>query len=83
MSRNQQEYPSRYEWGDYIAMSHTWGNHSQADRIFVNGKVVTISHNLARGLQALSKYPGVVDGELMVWNDFLCLDQQNKVEVQR
>ncbi|KIX04163.1 uncharacterized protein Z518_07717 [Rhinocladiella mackenziei CBS 650.93] len=64
-------------------MSHTWGDRCQAERILVNGEAITISRNLAEGLRALSRYPAVVDGHLKVWNDFLCLDQQNKVEVQR
>lgn len=64
-------------------MSHTWGDRSQGEQILVNGKVITVSNNLAEGLLALSQHPGVVDGTLKIWNDVLCLDQQNKTEVQR
>ena len=48
----------------------------------VNGKVITISRNLAEGLRALSRSPATVQGHLIFFNDFLCLDQDDKLEKQ-
>jgi hypothetical protein len=64
-------------------MSHTWGERSLSRRISVNGRVVQVSQNLVEGLRALSKYAAIASGGLKVWNDFLCLDQRNKDEVER
>ncbi|OAL39136.1 hypothetical protein AYO20_01454 [Fonsecaea nubica] len=82
-SSRREAYAARFRWGDYVAMSHTWGEKSLFRPVSVNGRVIQVSQNLVQGLTALSRYPAIASGGLKVWNDFLCLDQQNKVEVQR
>lgn len=64
-------------------MSHTWGDRYQGERILVNGKAIIVSKTLVKGLYVLSRYPGAEKGQLKVWNDVLCLDQRNKLEVHR
>lgn len=72
-----------YRWGNWLAMSHCWGDQAATETILVNGENLKISTNMAAGLRSISQLPAVRDGELKVWNDFLCLDQHNKDEIER
>jgi hypothetical protein len=74
----------RWMWGDYIAMSHTWSTEEDTETIIVNGDPVQLSSTLVAGLRAISNLPGLVKGRhFKVWNDVLCLDQNNTDEIQR
>jgi hypothetical protein len=74
---------NRFEWGDWIAMSHCWGDRQATEVIFVNGESCEISRNMAAGLRAVSQLSAFKVGKLKLWNDFLCLDQQNREEIER
>ena len=77
------ELTLRYTWGDWIALSHCWGDRSTTETVYVNGQPYEISVNMAAGLRAVSKLPAVQSGALKLWNDFLCLNQHNQEEIEQ
>jgi hypothetical protein len=79
----QNEIFTRFTWGDFAAISHTWGDRTLTDVIFVNGQAVSVPANLGAGLRALSRQPEISGGQLKVWNDMLCLNQSDKKEIHR
>lgn len=64
-------------------MSYTWGSKSLNTPMVINGRTILVSSDLAEGLQALAQFPDVAAGKLKVWNDFICLNQLDKLEIQR
>lgn len=75
----------RFRWGDYVAMSHTWGDlrSTSQEEVSVNERGCSLSKNLAEGLVAISRLPGIKGGNLKIWNDVICLDQRNQAEMER
>lgn len=57
----------RYEWGDFLALSYTWGDPTDVREILVNGQPLLITHNLEACLRALRRKQYVKDG----WMDVL------------
>lgn len=66
----------RYTWGDYLALSYTWGGLSETREIIVNGKSMRITVNLARALRVLRDKQYIKDG-WKLWIDALCINQQD------
>jgi hypothetical protein len=69
----------RFRWGDYMALSYTWGDLSRTETIFVNGCAVQVTENLAKVLHELKRDPSLVRG-LGLWVDALCINQADLVE---
>jgi hypothetical protein len=69
----------RYTWGDYAALSYTWGNPVQIHDILINGHKVIVRSNLEAGLRALRKRKAIQAG-LLVWIDALCINQEDTLE---
>ncbi|KAJ5929094.1 heterokaryon incompatibility protein-domain-containing protein [Penicillium verhagenii] len=66
---------SRFNWGDYICLSHTWGDcDGDQATIFLNGVATAVSKHLEAALRALQSS---VECELgmRVWVDALCINQ--------
>jgi hypothetical protein len=79
-------FQGRYSWGDYVALSYTWGDPTKTKEIFVNGKSVQVTVNLEHALRILrNKLPMRVGVRL--WVDALCVNQadveEKNLQVQR
>lgn len=70
---------SRYVWGDFEALSYTWGDQGDARRIYINGSCRDVPKNLEEALRALR---GLKETRLGMhyWVDSLCIDQENEDE---
>jgi hypothetical protein len=73
------EVPGRFAWGDYVALSYTWGDPKETREIFVNGKSVQVTVNLEAALRVLRGKAPVKAG-LKLWIDALCINQEDNDE---
>lgn len=69
----------RYIWGDYMALSYTWGNPHDTCEIFVNGQSFQATKNLERALRAIRGHE-VIRAGYKLWIDAICIDQNNNAE---
>jgi hypothetical protein len=67
-------YRSLDENPAYAALSYVWGDTEPAQRIFVDGKDVSVAPNLYGALRRL-RHTGCD-----IWVDALCINQQNNIE---
>lgn len=78
------EQLKRFEWGEYIALSYTWGPSDPPCYIILNGRYFPVSQNLEAALRAARVG---WDQKLVLWVDALCINQSNLgergVQVQR
>jgi hypothetical protein len=70
----------RYGWGDFVALSYTWGDIKHLRDIVVNGCRVSVWSNLEAALRELRTKRPVREG-LMVWVDALCINQNDVREL--
>ncbi|ETS85955.1 hypothetical protein PFICI_03980 [Pestalotiopsis fici W106-1] len=66
----------RFTWGDYGALSYTWGDQSDKVPIILDGHVVCVGRNLEAALRALCTDPDYMDG-LRLWVDAICINQRD------
>ena len=71
--------PFRYTWGDYLALSYTWGDPSHVEEISVNDQSIKITKNLADCLRTLRNKSYIKQG-WKLWVDALCINQQDIIE---
>ncbi|KAH7156179.1 heterokaryon incompatibility protein-domain-containing protein [Dactylonectria macrodidyma] len=57
----------------YESLSYCWGSNLLTDEIFVNGKVLPVTSNLAEALPHLRH----VNEDRILWIDAICIDQSN------
>ena len=69
----------RYEWGDFMALSYTWGDQRNVREVLVNGHRLLITQNLDACLRALRTKHYVKDG-WMLWIDALSINQKDIIE---
>lgn len=69
----------RYTWGDYFALSYTWGNSECKSTIFLDGHEVKVTRNLEDALRSLRDYK-VLPEQTLLWVDALCINQMDKDE---
>jgi len=69
----------RFPWGDYVALSYTWGNADEISEIFINGKPIKVRPNLECALRVLRE-KGPIRAGMKVWIDALCLNQMDMDE---
>lgn len=60
----------RFKWGDFAALSYTWGNPSQATPIKVNGVLMSVTLNLKNALLMLRAQNFATT--FKIWIDALC-----------
>ncbi|KAK1543626.1 heterokaryon incompatibility protein [Colletotrichum paranaense] len=72
----------RFSWGDYGALSYTWGDQTVKVPIIMNGQVVLVGQSLEAALRALSSDPDYIDG-LKTWADAICINQRDLAERNR
>ncbi|KAL9035093.1 MAG: hypothetical protein Q9180_005041 [Flavoplaca navasiana] len=69
----------RYEWGDYLALSYTWGDPSDLREITVNGQPLLVTGNLEACLRVLRSKKYTQHG-WRFWIDAICINQKDIVE---
>jgi hypothetical protein len=69
----------RWSWGDYAALSYTWGDPSITRNIELNGHVVPVTENLEAALRVLQD-PSHGNGLSYFWIDALCINQSDLAE---
>jgi hypothetical protein len=72
----------RYTWGDFVALSYTWGDPADTCDIMVNGQIVRVTRNLESALRVLREKAAIQAG-YKVWIDAICIQQNNYVEKSR
>lgn len=72
------ERPStwRYSWGDYVALSYTWGDPNETRDILLNGDRMKVGRNLESTLRVLRDKQPIRIG-CKVWIDARSINQQD------
>jgi hypothetical protein len=75
----------RYSWGDYIALSYTWGSPERPKQIILNGHPVAVTANFDAALRNVLTIAQTRNstGKLRVWADAVCIHQEDADEVSR
>ena len=63
---------ARFTWGDYTAISYTWGSSEERKTIIINGVHVTVGRNLAAALDRLRSIH-----VCKIWVDAVCINQDD------
>jgi hypothetical protein len=73
----------RFQWGDYEALSYTWGDDKRSGSIFVNGKLIPVQRNVENALRRLRALPETRHG-MKYWIDAICtyLDQHRTEDLR-
>ena len=69
----------RFAWGDFIALSYTWGDMTDTRRIIVNDCIVNATKNLEAALRAFCCRKEYRAG-VKLWVDALCINQDDLEE---
>ncbi|EUC49811.1 hypothetical protein COCMIDRAFT_83693 [Bipolaris oryzae ATCC 44560] len=69
----------RYAWGDFEALSYTWGKGGKTKRIRVNEVDIAVPTNLENALRALRDLQETRLG-MCYWVDWLCINQEDRGE---
>jgi hypothetical protein len=69
----------RFSWGDFAALSYTWGDKNCKGKAFINGEVVEITQNLEDVLKQLREN-GQFGSLFKIWIDQLSINQTDDVE---
>ena len=72
-------YTPRYKWGDFEALSYTWGSDELKGKLVINGKLIEVGKNLEAALHLLRALPETKYG-IRYWIDALCINQEDKSE---
>jgi Heterokaryon incompatibility protein (HET) len=66
----------RFNWGDFAALSYTWGNRNDTRPILVNGNEVQVTANLEEALYALSETSNF-QHRYRLWVDAASINQED------
>lgn len=69
----------RYVWGDYYALSYTWGNLDEQATIVLNGFDFKVTKNLENALRNLRDCNALPEQHFL-WVDALCINQEDLLE---
>jgi hypothetical protein len=69
----------RFHWGDYAALSYTWGDPDVTASIVLNGSTIQVRSNLEAALRVLQDVGWFTEG-YRIWIDALCINQGDKQE---
>jgi hypothetical protein len=69
----------RYTWGDFMALSYTWGDPSITREIVVNGVSMLVTENVDACLKVFRDKPYIKNG-WKLWIDALCINQKDIIE---
>ena len=70
----------RFNWGDYIALSYTWGDSKDRHDIVLNGHHFLVTSNLYQALLNLQDFLEGHHLKLHVWVDAICINQGDLIE---
>lgn len=70
----KQQFTPRYHWGDFEALSYTWGTDNLDGRVILNGKLCNIHKNVEDALRRLRALPET-QYCMKYWIDALCINQ--------
>ena len=71
--------PSRYAWGNFIALSYVWGDPSVKREIYVDKRSILVTENLEAALRQLRNHSHIQEG-FRIWIDALCINQADPDE---
>ena len=69
----------RYVWGDFLALSYTWGDPSISREIIVNGIPLMVTQNVEACLRELRSKHYIQKG-WKLWIDAICINQEDIIE---
>ncbi len=72
----------RYSWGDYVALSYTWGAVTDTRKIILNGHEMAVGANLESLLRIL-RHKKPMKAGYKIWVDAICINQQDIAERSR
>jgi hypothetical protein len=74
----------RYEWGDYVALSYSWGWDAQSPsrQIDIDGHLCNITESLDAALRTLRTSQTTTTIHVRFWVDALCINQSDREEVK-
>jgi hypothetical protein len=70
--------PGRWQWGDYAALSYTWGDSNLSRQILINDYIFRVTDNLEEYLRAWVEDP--TPPYFGIWIDAICINQQDLEE---
>ncbi|KAF1999093.1 HET-domain-containing protein [Amniculicola lignicola CBS 123094] len=70
---------SRFNWGDFAALSYVWGDEQDRRNILLNGTVFSVTTSLEIALRALSAKNEFQD-DYKIWIDAICINQNDAIE---
>lgn len=79
LSGNEDELPWHRTWGDYVALSYTWGSETPKSSIILNGEPFQIRQNLHEALVLLRSCARIRQG-FKLWVDSICINQADTAE---
>ncbi|KAK3316939.1 hypothetical protein B0H66DRAFT_307947 [Apodospora peruviana] len=71
--------PTRYNWGDFTALSYTWGKPDNTLPVIINDRHVVVGANLESALRTFRGLPEFASG-LKLWVDAICINQADLEE---
>ena len=78
-----QGFDSRFNWGDYIALSYVWGDVTDRQDILLDGHRFQVAKSLYEALSHLRDAFEIQKRELHVWADAVCINQDDLEERAR
>lgn len=75
----QRQANHRFHWGDFAALSYTWGDALNTTTIEVNGTITQITKTLAAALEHFRQTARFADN-FSLWIDALCINQRDHDE---
>lgn len=79
ITESQNESELRFNWGDFVALSYTWGDPKYRKNIILNGSRIKVQTNLESALRILrGKKP--MKSDYKIWIDALCINQEDLAE---
>jgi len=71
--RQTEHYAPRYKWGDFEALSYTWGIDDLEGQAMINGQLIRVGKNVEDALRRLRALPETEHG-MRFWIDALCIN---------
>lgn len=78
-TQSSQTSTTRYDWGDYQALSYAWGDQHDRSYIWLNDVWTEVSCHLEAALHTLHSLPETAHG-MKYWIDALCINQNDVLE---
>ncbi|KAK1758115.1 heterokaryon incompatibility protein-domain-containing protein [Echria macrotheca] len=72
----------RFQWGDYAALSYTWGSPDPTHWIVVNGIITPVTESVEVALRSFAQTTSAFNdnSQYGLWIDALCINQSDEAE---